>query len=195
MRKLLFIAIVLAIMASCAGNRSSEKTRQDSIFTPDSLAPIETALEDEQALKDSIARETEQAKLDSIRLDSIAHENNMRLTTSIFWSYAKSGRNEKQLKKLGFKKIKEKHIPDEEGIDEYEAIYSRMVNGRRIDYVDYQESCCSETIIFYDDKDREAFIQQLKKEGFKRHGSEYSHPNKYYPIVISGNKAELINCG
>lgn len=61
MRKLLFGAVALLLMASCAGNGGSEKAGTDSSQTTDS--PVQT----EVAAK----AEAEQARQDSIRQDSI----------------------------------------------------------------------------------------------------------------------------
>lgn len=57
MKKLLFGAAALFLMASCAGNGTSEKAREDSARIADSIAQVKAA---------------EEARLDSIRLDSIA---------------------------------------------------------------------------------------------------------------------------
>ena len=59
MKKLLFGAVVLFLMASCAGNGESEKVQEDSSQTADSLAQVEAA-------------QAEVARQDSIRQDSIA---------------------------------------------------------------------------------------------------------------------------
>ena len=59
MKKLLFGAVVLFLMASCAGNGESEKVQEDSSQTADSLAQVE-------------AVQAEVARQDSIRQDSIA---------------------------------------------------------------------------------------------------------------------------
>ena len=61
MRKLLFGLFAIFLMASCSGNSSSEKSREDTASIADSIAQVETA-----------KAEVEQARLDSIRQDSIA---------------------------------------------------------------------------------------------------------------------------
>ena len=60
MKKLLFFAMSLILMAGCSGNGASEKANEDSIRIADSIAKVEAA----QAA-------AEQARLDSIRQDSI----------------------------------------------------------------------------------------------------------------------------
>ena len=62
MRKLLFGAVALLLMASCAGNGGSEKAGTDSNQTTDSPVQTEVAAQ----------AEAEQARQDSIRQDSIA---------------------------------------------------------------------------------------------------------------------------
>ena len=61
MRKLLFGAVALLLMASCAGNGGSEKAGTDSSQTTDS--PVQAV--------DAAQAKAEQARLDSIRQDSI----------------------------------------------------------------------------------------------------------------------------
>ena len=61
MRKLLFGAVALLLMASCAGNGGSEKAGTDSSQTTDS--PVQTV--------DAAQAKAEQARQDSIRQDSI----------------------------------------------------------------------------------------------------------------------------
>lgn len=60
MKKLLFFAMSLILMAGCSGNGASEKANEDSIRIADSIAKVEAA----QAA-------AEQARLDSIAMDSI----------------------------------------------------------------------------------------------------------------------------
>lgn len=63
MKKLLFGAAALLLMTSCAGNGASEKSHDDSTRIADSIALVESA--------NAVA---EQARLDSIRQDSIQKE-------------------------------------------------------------------------------------------------------------------------
>ena len=60
MKKLLFFAMSLILMAGCSGNGASEKANEDSVRIADSIAKVEAA----QAV-------AEQARLDSIAMDSI----------------------------------------------------------------------------------------------------------------------------
>ena len=67
MKKLLFGTAALLLMASCSGNGTSEKTREDSTHITDSIAQVETARQAEEAAMTT----AEQVHLDSIRQDSI----------------------------------------------------------------------------------------------------------------------------
>ena len=60
MKKLLFGVAALLLMASCSGNGTTEKASDDSARIADSIAQVETA-----------KAAAEQARLDSIRQDSI----------------------------------------------------------------------------------------------------------------------------
>ena len=60
MKKLLFGAAALLLMASCSGNTTKEKAKEDSIRIADSIAQVEAA-----------KAAAEQARMDSIRQDSI----------------------------------------------------------------------------------------------------------------------------
>ena len=60
MKKLIFGAVALFLMASCTGGSRTEKTSEDSIRTADSIAQVQAA--------------AEQAHLDSLRRDSIMQE-------------------------------------------------------------------------------------------------------------------------
>ena len=66
MKNLLGIITGLFLMASCSGNASSEKEREDSIPKVDSLAQMEAVRQAEE-----VSKAAEQARLDSIRQDSI----------------------------------------------------------------------------------------------------------------------------
>lgn len=63
MKKLLFGAAALLLMASCSGNGTAEKAKDDSASVADSIAKVEAA---KGAAK--------QARLDSLRQDSIQKE-------------------------------------------------------------------------------------------------------------------------
>lgn len=60
MKKLLFGATALLVMTSCSGNGSSDKSSDDATFRADSIAKVEAA-----------KAAAEQARLDSLRTDSI----------------------------------------------------------------------------------------------------------------------------
>ena len=93
MKKLLFGISALLLLASCSGNGASEKAREDSTRIADSIAQVEAA---------KVA--AEQARLDSIRADSIkqaeadAFYNKLPDPKKIVWD-VKAGN---YLKKLGF---------------------------------------------------------------------------------------------
>ena len=188
MKKLLLEASALILMASCAGNGASEKANEDSARIADSIAQVEAT----QAA-------AEQARLDSIRQDSIAKEEEMRITPTVFWSIGGNVKtSDRNLKKYGFKKIKEIKTPIDPGNDFYEEtiIYRRSFNGRKVDYENSCGDCCVETMTFYDKADLDAFIEELEKSGYKNNGKgEYSKASAYYSIRIKGMKAFIENCG
>ena len=62
MKKLLFGAVALLLMASCSGNGTTEKANDDSARIADSIAQVEAA-----------KAAAEQARVDSLRQDSIAN--------------------------------------------------------------------------------------------------------------------------
>ena len=193
MKKVLFGVVTLILMANCTGNSALEKAREDSARIADSIAQIEAIRQAEVAAQVAAV----QARMDSIRQDSIAKEEKMRITPTVFWTIAGDVMtSDKNLKKYGFKKIKEIKTPIDPEMDFYEEtiIYRRTFNGRKVDYENSCGDCCVETMTFYDKADLDAFIEELEKSGYKNSGKgEYR--KAYYSIKIKGMKAYIENCG
>ena len=78
MRKLLFGAVALLLMASCAGNGGSEKAGTDSSQTTDSPVQTEVAAQAEadQARQDSITKAEKAAQYDELLNQYIKSVNN-----------------------------------------------------------------------------------------------------------------------
>ena len=76
MKKLLFGAVALLLMANCSGNGAKEKVNEDSLRAADSIAQVETAkVAAEQARQDSIRQ-------DSVRQDSIAKSKTLQANSA-----------------------------------------------------------------------------------------------------------------
>ena len=194
MKKVLVGETALLLMASCVGNDSSEKAKEDSTRIADSIAQVDAARQAEEAAQAA----AERVRLDSIRQDSIAKEEEMRINTNVFWTVGDVKTSDRNLKKYGFKKIKEIKTPIDPEMDFYEetTIYRRTFNGRKVDYESSCGGCCVETMTFYDKADLDAFIEELEKSGYKNNGKgEYRKASAYYSIKIKGMKAILENCG
>ena len=191
MKKFILIAsglfLTIGIMTGCSG-RNAEKEREDSIRIADSIAAVEAARE--EAL-----RIAEQARLDSIRLDSIENEENLRIKPQYF-SYDID--SQKKMKSLGFKKVREKiGMDDEIGIEVGEVRYERVLNGRKIIYEVWWDTCSGEILTFQDTSDFERFKEDLLNLGFKKDGNFYiSKKLTNYPeISIEGKKVYMGSCG
>lgn len=169
-------------------NQRQAEYLQKQNATRDSLRMVEE--QRQEALR------LEQARLDSIRQDSIQKEENMRIKPYQF-KYAEL--DEKLLKKLGFKKIKEKYTPyeEDEGLGLYELVYTRTFNGRKIDIEYVSESCHGVNLVFYDKSDLNLFIEELENLGYKNDDMDYwKSINKYYfDFRIDGNIIEITGCG
>ena len=184
----LFLFVVSVILSCCAGN-NSEKLREDSIRKADSIAAI-------QAEKEEAMRAAEQARLDSIRQDSIENEEKLRIKPQYFISYVSD--TQKKLKSLGFKKVREKiEMDDEIGIEVGEIRYERVLNGRKIIYEFSWDTCHAEILTFQDSSDLERFKEDLKNLGFKKEGNFYVSKklNSYDEISIEGKKVYFGGCG
>lgn len=165
MKKLLFGTVAVLLMASCAGNGNSEKAREDSIRIADSIAALEAAQAEAEA---------EQARLDSLRQDSITHEINMRLKPEVFRDFFNEKKMKKDLRALGFNLIEEEYEHEEEW-DGYYAIYKRTLNGRTIDIEYGYDTSNGGSIKFSDKNDLEQFKKDLLNSGFKK--DEYGYYN------------------
>lgn len=187
MKKVSYLFVLSIIFSCCAGN-NAEKEREDSIRKADSIATI-------QAEKEEAMRAAEQARLDSIRQDSIANEENLRIKPQYF-SY--DADFQKKAKSLGFKKISEEIEEDEEnGIEMGEVRYERVLNGRKIIYEVWWDTCHGEILTFQDPLDFKRFKEDLQNLGFKEEGNFYvSKKFTNYPeISIEGNKVYFGSCG
>ncbi|MCH5236621.1 MAG: hypothetical protein J1E95_02340 [Muribaculaceae bacterium] len=203
MKKLLLGAVALFLMASCAGNGSSEKAREDSARIADSIAQIEKT-----------KAEAEQARQDSIRQDSIKKAEleafNIKLFVSPFKEEGFSGRGmelktDKQISKalanLGFSENKSVRTRTEEicGTEEtYKSTkytYSKTIDDKTI-IVEYEDEL---EIIFPNSELKDMFMKSAIKAGYKKNknysdgtGIFYQGPSDCYyrgsDIMVQGNK-------
>lgn len=182
MKKLLYCLVLSVLMVNCGGNKAEKESGKAQ--RADSIAQ---AAARQQAIDEALAQaeaEAEQARQDSIRQDSIAQEDKMRLKPSYF---PYGDYEEKKLKNIGFKKTKDKFTPydeEEPGFGCEEVSFTRTFNGRRIDIEYVGESCHVTTIRFYDNRDKEDFISALNKAGRKQDSD----------FTIRGNKIEMGGC-
>ena len=107
MKKILLGAVALCLMASCAGNGSSEKAREDSARIADSIAQVEKA-----------KAEAEQARQDSIRQDSIKKIEKAIASIPTFYEFEKNSRRGKFFKDRGFSVV-EKYVYVDVDIEYY----------------------------------------------------------------------------
>lgn len=189
MKKLILITTGLLLITwgtiSCAGT-NSEKEREDSIRIDDPVANIEENQAEDQAM-------AAQARLDSIRQDSIANEENLRIKPQ-YLSYDTDF--QKKIKSLGFKKVKEKVEETEDGIEEGEVRYERVLNGRKIIYEKSWDTCTVEILTFQDPSDLKRFKEDMLNFGYKKEGENYvSKKQSNYPeLSIEGNKIFFGGC-
>lgn len=195
MKNFLFIIGIasLTLLLSCGGNNSANKAYEDSIRKADSLAQVEAARQAEEAEQAA----AEQARLDSIRQDSIAQEEKMRIDPMIF---ARDGYEKKLLRQYGFKVVYDRKFINydigEEGFEDYEIRYTRNFNGRKIVYDAWGTTCMGATLTFYNPIDKNNFIKDIKKAGYKKEGPDlYVRENPWHQISIEGNIAQVIDCG
>lgn len=178
MKKILFGVATMLLFASCSGNGSSEKAKEDSARIADSIAKVEAAKE-----------ASEQARLDSLRQDSITQEINMRLKPEVFRDFFNEKKMKKDLSALGFKLLKEEYDHEEEW-DGYWAKYKRTMNGRTIEIEYGFDTSNSGSIKFSDKNDAEQFKKDLLNSGFKKDEyGYYNHKNlnaNYPSFEISG---------
>ena len=184
--------LTIGIMASCSG-RNAEKLREDSIRKADSIAAI-------QAEKEEATRAAEQARLDSIRQDSIEQEAKLNLAQM---SFINNNNWLKTLPKFGFELKKKKTSEDWdewEGTDRVlttDYIYQRDLNGRVVTFEfslsEYKEDGTEignrydARMTIKDPAEREAFINDIKKLGKTKNGYLYDGSNQGFWIRQEGN--------
>ena len=182
MKKFIFLIVIasLTLLLSCGRDKAANKAYRDSIRTADSLSQVEAARQAEEAKKAA----AEQARLDSLRQDSINQEEKMKLGQLSFISH--KGDWKKILPKFGFKLTskkthKEPSDYNEEDIWEItDYVYSRNLNGRKVTFKfatiyqigpDYEGKFGSDycaTMIIHDQDERERFIQDVKRLNHKK---------------------------
>ena len=118
MKNLLGIITGLFLMASCSGNSSSEKEREDSIPKVDSLAQMEAVRQAELGVKEP----EEKAQVDSLSQDSSEKREQAIASIPSFNDFLKHGQNPSYFKKKGFK-VSVKH-----GFNERDGDY-KIVTG------------------------------------------------------------------
>lgn len=174
MKKLLLGAVALLLMASCSGNGTSEKAKEDSTRITDSIAPVEaahqTGLQDSATQADSTATVTSEAE-----------KKAPELNVSAFYKKIGSGqysilslKNVKQcltdagftLKEKGTEKVtygpydEVARYPEwtyENGSLEVEIV--TYPNGSEVYYIDFE---------FADKASADEFIKNAKTDGFKK---------------------------
>ena len=188
----LLLLIVSIVFLSCSGN-NTEKLREDSIRKADSIAAI-------QAEKEEAARAAEQARLDSIRQDSIEQEAKLNLAQM---SFINNNNWLKTLPKFGFKLKKKKTSEDWdewEGTDRVlttDYIYQRDLNGRVVTFefslMEYKEDGTEignrydASMTIKDPAEKEAFINDIKKFGKTKNGYLYDGSDQGFWIRQEGN--------
>ena len=199
MKKLLFGAVVLLLMVSCSGNGTTEKAQEDSKRLADSIAQVKAA--------------AEQARLDSIRQDSIQKAEleafNINLFVSPFKEEGFQGKGmelktDKQISKalanLGFSENKSVRTRTEEICGSWETwkstkyTYSKTIGDKTI-IVENEDEL---EIIFPNSELKEKFMKSAIKAGYKkdnnysdREGTFYKGPSDCYyrgsDIMVQGN--------
>lgn len=151
---------------------------------------------EEQQRLEAILLQEEQERLDSIRQDSIALEEKMRIDPMIF---ARDGYRKKLLKQYGFKVVYDRKFINydiDDGFEDYEIRYTRTVNGRKIVFDEWGTTCMGASLTFYDPIDKKNFIEDIKKAGYKKEdGNFYSRENPWHQITFEGNTAYVVHCG
>lgn len=200
----LFLIVVSIIFINCAGN-NSEKLREDSIRKADSIAAI-------QSEKEETERAAEQARLDSIRQDSIerAQKQMEAFTPSLFISKSEGWWNTKynipsSLKKIGFSLVQKKFVKDligytdGETADGYNLKYSNEDIGVTVSWgiqTNSNESQIStEIAIYFNNQDLEnMFVSKIKQMGFKKEDKNfYFYPDGLVVFINQGNSTYAID--
>lgn len=191
MKKYIHLFLCVIFITSCGG-RKDEKEFRDSIHRADSIALIEAK---QKAAEEALIAAAEQARLDSLRLDSIDQEEKMRLKPVYF---REAWWDEKALKRIGFKKTKDTFTPydEDDSFGLSETNYTRTFNGRRIDIKGSSESCHGVDIIFSNENDKDLFIEELKRAGAKKDQyGDYFIEKYYITFRVKGKKIEMFGCG
>ena len=212
MKNLLFGTAALFFMASCSGNGGSEKTKEDSAhieatrdsLLADSIAQAEGARQAEDAAKAA----AEQARLDSIRQDSIAKEIEMNLGQLSFISH--KGDWKKILPKFGFKLTSKKTYTQPSDYEEdatweiTDYVYNRNLNGRKVTFKfdiiyergpeyegEFGKGYCA-TMIIHDQNEKKKFLQDVKKlnkmKEYEKFGNIWKASNIDHYIRYSGGE-------
>ena len=182
-RNFLLFGLIALLVVGCSGNQDSDKAKEDSIRATEA----QKKNEDQKALEEAEAQKlAEQARVDSLRQDSIEREEKMRITPQ---TIAK-GVDRKVLKKLGFiKKVDRKTSGEDEPAEE-EMRYTRTFNGRRVDFISWYGGSSDNYFQFYDKQELNDFKDALLESGFKR-GSQGIYTSGNHYIKIEGNKVRF----
>ena len=133
--------------------------------------------------------ELQALRQDSIRKDSIAQEERMRLKPSYFkgcWV------NEQTLKSIGFQKIREIREPDDEfDLEDYFVYYSRTLNGRRIDLECWETMGSGVDIEFHNKAEKDQFVKELKKIAEQKSSNNYYISKYDYQFEAVGNQVRI----
>lgn len=192
MNKFLFGIVVLLVIASCSGNGVSEKKNDDFSAKADSIAAATQAAEAEA--------EARQARIDSIRLDSISRVEKIkehfgpRLFLDIYEDGSSDSFKEnipRTLKKDGFKFVSKEYVKDlicvgcgdpdgEELIPGYKIKYENKEIGVIVEWtfdLTDKESVINEyngvTIDFKNPEMEKQFLSKVLAVGFKKHKTEW----------------------
>ena len=201
MKKLIFGLVTMLLMASCSDRKSQDNDKDQEAYHRilDSIAANEDVkrTEAEQARLDSLRLDSirqDSIQKETLRNDSIAQEEKMRLRVSYFRD---AYYDEKALKRIGFKKTKYKYTENEyePGLSDEEVEFSRSFNGRRIDVKYVGADCHGVDIIFYDSRDMDKFMAEMKKIGYEEAPGGYFLEKYYITFNVKGNKIMMEGCG
>lgn len=192
-----FVVCMIGMLACGPSKKElAERARQDSIRRVDSIAAVARAAA-EQARLDSIREDS--LRRDSIREDSIAQEAKMRIDPTIFIgeNYRSKLRNQYGFKVVVDRKFKNYDIDfgDGEWMDDYEYKYTRTFHGRRIEFNEWGSTCAGASLTFYSKIDKDNFIEDLKKAGYRKTEWGWENPKRYHHVSFEGNTAHVIDCG
>ena len=170
--KILALIILLAILP-LSGCIKAKKTQKDSVIpitfdtieSEDIIDTLQSTAKEASEVADSAEQlaKIEAARRDSIRQDSLAEEERMRVTYKLLTPYEGIPKV-KELKKLGFKLKYEKTGGQgaEYGLPSKEGEYERIFNGRKITYIYSTCDDVREYFYFDDKRDFDFFLKDLK---------------------------------